>query len=96
MHGLSRHPPLLLVWAVLAICLLTFSTPAAGQQQGASYLGCFSFPRLLYMKGVEGVKVGKVDACAVLVLLEVATKQSQVHVLHSRAAMTSSQRPGGW
>jgi hypothetical protein len=41
--------------AVLVLVLLQASLVSA--QHGSSYLGCFSFSRMLYLKGVEVVKV---------------------------------------
>jgi hypothetical protein len=42
------------LWSAL-LWLLTLQPISA--QYGSSYLGCFSFSRMLYLKGVEGVKV---------------------------------------
>lgn len=42
--------------SLLALLLLLTLQPISAQH-GSSYLGCFSFSRMLYLKGVEGVKV---------------------------------------
>lgn len=43
----------------VAVLLVIALQPVAAQY-GSSYLGCFSFSRLLYLKGVEGAKVRRV------------------------------------
>lgn len=53
MHGLSKWLLVVLIFSVITQLQL------AAAQQGASYLGCFSFSRLLYLKGVENAKVNK-------------------------------------
>lgn len=43
--------------ALAVLLLLSVSPSAVSAQYGSTYLGCFSFSRMLYLKGVEGVKV---------------------------------------
>lgn len=43
------------VKAVLVLLVIALHPVAA--QYGATYLGCFSFSRLLYLKGMENAKV---------------------------------------
>jgi hypothetical protein len=39
------------------VVLLAVTLQPVAAQYGATYLGCFSFSRLLYLKGMEGAKV---------------------------------------
>jgi hypothetical protein len=39
------------------VVLLILLCSSATAQHGSTYLGCFTLTRLLYLKGVEGIKV---------------------------------------
>jgi hypothetical protein len=52
------------IWALVLLVAIT-SQPVAAQY-GATYLGCFSFSRLLYLKGMENAKVPTAAAAAAL------------------------------
>lgn len=41
---------------ILLISVVVLLVLPCSAQDGVSYLGCFNLPRMLYLKGVEGVK----------------------------------------
>jgi hypothetical protein len=59
--------------AAALVILLLVQPSLVSAQYGSSYLGCFSFSRMLYLKGVEGVKVNvhvlSEQACKLIMLI---------------------------